>query len=159
MPPQQSIGWAHPAHLLATWFGAGYLPKAPGTWGSLAALPFAWAIASFGGMIALSMATLIVLAVGIWAAGLLERNTQAKDPGKIVIDEVAGQWLTIVPVTPDPFLYLIGFILFRIMDVLKPWPASWCDRRLSGGLGVMLDDIVAGAYAAVALYLIAEFLE
>jgi phosphatidylglycerophosphatase A len=150
--------WTHPAHLIATWFGTGCLPKAPGTWGSLAALPFAWAIASYGGSVALLVAAGGALAAGIWASGVMERATGAKDPGKIVIDEVAGQWLTLVPVAPDPLLYLIGFLLFRIADIVKPWPASWCDRNLSGGVGVMLDDIAAGAYAAVALYLIAEIL-
>ncbi|MDD9907903.1 MAG: phosphatidylglycerophosphatase A [Rhodospirillaceae bacterium] len=150
--------WTHPAHLIATWFGTGCLPKAPGTWGSLAALPFAWAIASYGGSVALLVAAGGALAAGIWASGVMERATGDKDPGKIVIDEVAGQWLTLVPVAPDPLLYLIGFLLFRIADIVKPWPASWCDRNLSGGVGVMLDDIAAGAYAAVALYLIAEFL-
>lgn len=158
MPEPRPIGWSHPAHLLATWFGAGLLPKAPGTWGSLAALPFAWAIAAAGGPIALLVATAVALAVGIWASEVLERAVQTKDPGHVVIDEVAGQWLTLVPVAPDPLLYAIGFVLFRFADIYKPWPASWCDRNLAGGLGVMLDDIAAGAYAAVALYLIAEFL-
>ena len=150
--------WTHPAHLIATWFGTGCLLKAPGTWGSLAALPFAWAIASYGGSVALLVAAGGALAAGIWASGVMERATGAKDPGKIVIDEVAGQWLTLVPVAPDPLLYLIGFLLFRVADIVKPWPASWCDRNLSGGVGVMLDDIAAGAYAAVALCLIAEIL-
>ncbi len=158
MPDHRPIGWSHPAHLLATWFGAGLLPKAPGTWGSLAALPFAWAIAAAGGPVALLVAAAVALAAGIWAAGILERAAQAKDPGHVVIDEVAGQWLTLVPVAPDPLLYAIGFVLFRIADIFKPWPANWCDRKLAGGLGVMLDDIVAGAYAAVALYFIAEYL-
>ena len=75
-----------------------------------------------------------------------------------MIDEVAGQWLTLVTVPPDPLLYLVGIIFFRIADILKPWPASWVDRHLSGGLGVMLDDVAAGAYAAAGLYLIAEYL-
>ena len=158
MPEPRPIGWSHPAHLLATWFGAGLLPKAPGTWGSLAALPFAWAIAAAGGPIALLVAAAVALAVGIWASEVLERAAQTKDPGHVVIDEVAGQWLTLVPVAPDPLLYAIGFVLFRVADIYKPWPASWCDRNLAGGLGVMLDDIAAGAYAAIALYLIAEFL-
>lgn len=158
MPDSRTIGRFHPANLLATWFGVGYLPKAPGTWGSLAALPFAWVISATGGPIALLIAAAVALAIGIWAAEQLEKATQAKDPGHVVIDEVAGQWLTLVPIAPDPFLYAIGFLLFRIADIFKPWPANWCDRRLSGGLGVMLDDIVAGAYAGIALMLIVEFL-
>lgn len=158
MPESRPISRTHPAYLIATWFGAGHLPRIPGTWGSLAALPFAWAIAAAGGPVALAIAAAVALAVGLWAAGVVERAHGAKDPGKIVIDEVAGQWLTLVPVAPDPLLYAIGFVLFRIADIWKPWPANWCDRALKGGPGVMLDDIVAGAYAGVALYLIAEFL-
>lgn len=158
MPETHRLGWSHPARLLATWFGVGHLPKAPGTWGSLAALPFAWAIVDLGGQFFLLIAATIALVAGIWAASVLERTDGTKDPGHIVIDEVAGQWLTLVPVVPDPLLYGIGFILFRIADILKPWPANWLDRNLSGGAGVMLDDIAAGAYAGVVLYLIAEFL-
>lgn len=158
MPDAAPISRLHPAFLVATWFGAGLLPKAPGTWGSLAALPFAWFLTVWGGVYTLLAATAIVLAAGIWAAGTLERRTQDKDPGHIVIDEVAGQWLTLVPVAADPVLYAIGFVLFRIADVVKPWPASWCDRNLAGGVGVMLDDICAAAYAGAALFLIAEYL-
>lgn len=144
--------------LIATWFGAGYLPKAPGTWGSLAALPFAWAIAAYGGPVALLTAAAAALAVGLWATNALERAHGSKDPGHVVIDEVAGQWVALVPVAPDPILYGVGLVLFRAADILKPWPANWLDRNLKGGAGVMLDDIAAGAYAGVALYLIAEFL-
>jgi phosphatidylglycerophosphatase A len=77
-----------------------------------------------------------------------------KDPGGIVVDEVAAQWavLTIVPL--DPVLYLLSFLLFRVADIAKPWPASWCDKRLAGGFGVMADDMVAALYAAAALFLI-----
>ena len=158
MPAIRPIAPSHPAHLLATWFGVGHLPIAPGTWGSLAALPFAWAITAAGGPVALCIAAAAALAAGIWAAGVLERAGGAKDPGHVVIDEVAGQWLTLVVVPPDLLLYAIGFFLFRVMDIVKPWPANWLDRNLAGGPGIMLDDIAAGAYAGIALYLIAEFL-
>ena len=69
------------------------------------------------------------------------------DPGAIVIDEVAGQWLTLAVAPLDPLAYLLGFVLFRIADVLKPWPASWLDRRVGGGFGVMIDDVAAAVYA------------
>ena len=69
-----------------------------------------------------------------------------------VIDEVAGQWLTLAPFAPDPVTYLVGFVLFRAADIVKPWPANWADRELDGGLGVMLDDIFAGIYAGLALF-------
>lgn len=146
-----------PAGLLATWFGAGLLPRAPGTWGSLAALPFAWIIASAGGWLALLAASALVFVLGVWAAGRTAARTGLRDPGSIVIDEVAGQWLTLVPVAPDPLAYAVGFAFFRIADIFKPWPVSWADRKIKGGLGVMLDDILAGGYALVGMLIYRHF--
>ncbi len=147
----------NPAGVIATWFGAGLLPRAPGTWGSLAALPFAWVIAQAGGWIALAVATVIVFILGIWAAGQTAARTGIQDPGSIVIDEVAGQWLTLIPIAPDPLAYAVGFVLFRIADIFKPWPASWADRKIKGGLGVMLDDMLAGGYALLAMLIYRHF--
>jgi len=140
--------------LLATWFGAGYLPKAPGTWGSLAALPLAWWVYGAGGVFGLVVATGIIFVVGIWAAQIYADEMGGGDPGPVVIDEVAGQWLTLIVVPADPLLYAIGFVFFRIADIFKPWPASWADQNIKGGLGIMLDDIFSGFYAAAALYLV-----
>jgi len=148
----------HPAFLLATWFGSGLLPKMPGTWGSAAALPFAWVIASYGGPWALLAAAAAAFAAGIWAAGVYGRHAGVKDARPIVIDEVAGQWLTLAPFAPDPLTYLIGFVLFRLADVAKPWPASWADRSVDGALGVMLDDIIAGVYAGLVLFIVLRML-
>ena len=142
---------SHPACLLATWFGSGLLRPAPGTWGSLAALPFAWGIAYFAGPIALAVATGAVFALGCWAAGVSERASGGKDPGVVVIDEVAGQWLVLIAAPLDPWSYLAGFVLFRICDILKPWPASWADRNVTGGLGIMLDDILAALFGLAAI--------
>jgi phosphatidylglycerophosphatase A len=149
--PASLPAW-HPAFLLATWFGSGLLPKAPGTWGSAAALPFAWIIAWYGGPWALLASSLIAFAIGVWAADVYSRHAGVKDAGPIVIDEVAGQWLTLAPFAPDLLTWLAGFFLFRVADIVKPWPASWADRKLEGGMGVMLDDMFAGAYAGLALY-------
>lgn len=143
--------------LLATWFGAGYLPKAPGTWGSLAALPFAWWIYGAAGIGGLAAATGVVFIVGVWAAQVYADDTGGGDPGPVVIDEVAGQWLTLLVVPTDPLLYGIGFVFFRIADIFKPWPASWADKKIKGGFGIMLDDIFAGVYAAAALYLVSAY--
>ena len=140
------------AKILSTWFGAGLLPKAPGTWGSLAALPCAWVIVSWGGVSALAAATVIVSLVGWWAADIYVRHTGIADPSEVVIDEVAGQWLTLLVVPPDPLLYVAGFALFRLFDIRKPWPVGWADRTIPGGLGVMVDDLFAGLYAALFLY-------
>ena len=141
----------HPACLLATWFGAGLLRPAPGTWGSLAALPCAWVIVHFGGTTALATATLVVFALGCWAGGVYERAGGGSDPGAVVIDEVAGQWLVLIAAPLEPLYYLAAFLLFRLCDITKPWPASWADRRIHGGLGIMLDDILAALYPLAAI--------
>ena len=141
----------HPAGLVATWFGTGLMPLAPGTWGSLAALPFAWCIAWAGGIWALAAAVVAITLVGIWAAERYIRALGREDPGDVVVDEVAGQWLTLLPAATDIGLFAAGFVLFRIADILKPWPASWADRRLHGGLGCVLDDLIAAVYSALAL--------
>jgi phosphatidylglycerophosphatase A len=147
----------HPASLVATWFGSGLLPWAPGTWGSLAALPCAWAIVAVAGSAALVAAAAAIGALGWWASSVVARASRTKDPGAIVVDEVAGQWLTLglagAAAPLDPLAYAAGFALFRLCDIVKPWPASWADRRLPGGLGVMADDIVAALYAAALLAL------
>jgi phosphatidylglycerophosphatase A len=148
-----------PAGLAATWFGVGFLPKAPGTWGSLAALPFAWAIHQTLGRPGLAAAIVIVFVVGVWSSTVIVGRGGSGDPSAIVVDEVVGQWLVLVVVHPDVFLYAAGFVLFRAADIVKPWPVSWVDRRVKGGLGVMLDDVAAAAYAAAVLYGLARWLE
>jgi phosphatidylglycerophosphatase A len=151
-----NISRAEPALWLVTWFGAGLLPKMPGTWGSLAALPFAWALASIGGGWLLLAAAAGVFLIGLWASERYMRIVQVHDPSAVVIDEVVAQWLTLAFVPLDPVLYMLGFLLFRAADVLKPWPASWIDRRVGGAIGVMADDLVAALYAALVLWLIVE---
>jgi len=141
-----------PGVLLATWFGSGLLPKAPGTWGSLAALPFAWLISDNAGPFGLVIGSLLVFVIGIWASNVYVRQSGGDDPGPVVIDEVAGQWLTLVAVPVDVRYYIVGFILFRLADIFKPWPASWADRSVKGGLGIMLDDVLAAVYSGGALY-------
>ncbi|MDR3438287.1 phosphatidylglycerophosphatase A [Telmatospirillum sp.] len=151
MSTPSPVSLKDPAALLATWFGAGLLPKAPGTWGSLAALPFAWVIMAIGGWQALSAAAIVVFLVGWWAADRVVTDMGVEDPGLIVIDEVVGQWLVLLPVPLEPWHYLLGFVLFRLFDIAKPWPVSWADRQIKGGLGVMLDDVLAGIYGIVVL--------
>jgi phosphatidylglycerophosphatase A len=144
----------HPAVLLATWFGAGLLPVTPGTWGSLAALPFAWAIQSRWGDLGLAVGAGVVFVVGCWVSSIVGRSSGVKDAGAIVIDEVAAQWLVLTAAPLDPFAYALAFLLFRVADILKPWPASWADRHVGGGFGVMLDDIFAALYAGGMLSLV-----
>jgi phosphatidylglycerophosphatase A len=151
--PQSRLGlprW-HPAVVLASWFGAGFLPLAPGSWGSLAALPFAWALTAACGKLGLAIALLCLLPAGAWAAQAVVRHSGRHDPGAIVVDEVAGQWLVLLAAPRALPFYAAGFVLFRIFDVAKPWPAGWADRRVGGGVGVMLDDVFAAVYAGVVL--------
>ena len=135
--------------LLATWFGFGLLPRAPGTWASLAALPIAWLVHLKTGPSGLLLAAIVLFFIGIWTAAIYAREIGTSDPSEVVIDEVAGQWLTLALACPlDPKFYAVGFFAFRVFDIAKPWPVSWVDQRLKGGLGIMFDDIIAAFYAA-----------
>lgn len=144
---------------IATVFGVGLLRPAPGTWGSLAALPLAWAVHQVGGFPVFAMATVAVFVLGWWATTEATRGAADHDPSEIVIDEVAGQWIALWPVSfgawfvDAAFLalwpgWLAAFALFRLFDIWKPGPVGWADRR-HDALGVMLDDVIAGLLAAL----------
>lgn len=151
LAPRLPLPW--PLTLIVTWFGAGLSPVAPGTVGSLAALPFAWLIATQGAPWMLLPAAAVVFLIGWWASDAYCRMAGLKDPGRIVIDEVAAQWITLSVAPPEVVPYVVGFVLFRIFDMLKPWPVSWADRRIGGGFGVMIDDVVAAVYSTGLLWL------
>lgn len=151
------INARHVAWWVATWFGVGLLPKFPGTWGSVAALPFAWLIQDAWGPLGLLAAAAGATAIGIWASGVYCDRSGQNDPQRIVVDEVAGQWLTLSAAALTFSDFALGFILFRMFDIMKPWPANWADRSLHGGWGVMLDDVAAGAYAALCLLAVRYF--
>ena len=150
--------WRDGATFVATVGGTGLLPHAPGTWGSLVALPVAWLILDGLGPLALCVAAILVFLLGWWVSTLVLRRTRDDDPGPIVIDEVAGQLTALVPATTELWQFALGFVLFRIADVVKPWPVSWADRDIEGGLGVMADDILAGIYALAGLLVVRELL-
>jgi len=154
-----------PARLVATWFGAGLLRPAPGTWGSLAALPCAWGLHLLGGFWALALGTLAVFALGWWAAAVETARSGDPDPSEIVIDEVAGMWLALWPVSLGAMQagvdvlklwpgIVVAFLAFRLFDIWKPGPVGWADRMHSP-LGLMLDDIFAGLFAGLAVILLA----
>lgn len=145
------------ASLLATWFGAGLLPKAPGTWGSLAAIPFGLALTWLGGPWLLLAGAVAIFLAGIWAGGRYAEERGLADPGAVVIDEVAGQWIALVPALLNPWMILLAFLAFRLFDIVKPWPVGWLDRELKGGLGIMADDVLAGVYGAVVVLGVAEW--
>ncbi|RVU39360.1 phosphatidylglycerophosphatase A [Hwanghaeella grinnelliae] len=143
-----------PGILIATWFGSGYLTPAPGTWGTIAALPFAWFMIQAVPPTWLIPAAIILLAVGTWAANRFDILTQGHDASEIVVDEVVGVWLTLgimalyAPLTW--VAWIVAFVLFRAFDIVKPFPINLIDRHMGGGFGVMLDDVLAGVFAGVA---------
>lgn len=137
------------ATLLATGFGAGYSPVAPGTAGSLVGLLLFWPLARLPWPVQAG-ASACVFVVGVWASGALARRLGRKDPGLAVIDEVVGQWVTLLALPFTPLTAAAGFFLFRVFDVLKPWPARPLEA-LPGGWGIVADDVAAGVYAHLAL--------
>jgi phosphatidylglycerophosphatase A len=161
-PLPAGLTFGNPVVWLSTWFGSGLMPVASGTWGSAAALPFAYLILHFGGPTRgpylLGLAAFVAFVVGVWSAGIYARHAGVGDPGAIVIDEVAAQWLTLTVAPPKLVPFALGFFLFRLFDVLKPWPANWADRSVKGGFGVMLDDVFAAIYAALVLWGIEQWL-
>jgi phosphatidylglycerophosphatase A len=138
---------------LATWFGCGYFPWGPGTVGSLAALLIAIALHAWFGAGRLTLIVLILLLLwpGIWASTRTARLWNTEDPGKVVVDEVLGQWLTLLGAAAFSWkTFLAGFLLFRIFDIWKPWPVRRFES-LPEGSGIVADDLAAGLYGAVVL--------
>ena len=135
-----------PIVFLAFGFGSGLAKKAPGTFGTLAAIPVYWLFAQTDNMV-YSLLTLFVTVVGVWICGIAAEKLGEHDFGGIVWDEVAGYLITLwlVPLTWQTII--AGFILFRFFDILKPWPIKWLDRHVHGGFGIMIDDVLAGVFA------------
>jgi phosphatidylglycerophosphatase A len=147
------------AKLIATWFGLGLIPVAPGTWGSLGGLAVAWVLNQYLGWPAWSFAVLAIVgtAPGIWAADRTASQAGKKDPGIVVVDEVLGQWLTLAAMT-DPshgWQWLVGFGLFRLFDIWKPPPVRSLEA-LPGGAGIVADDLGAGVYGALVLFIVCQ---
>jgi phosphatidylglycerophosphatase A len=142
--------------MLATWFGCGFAPKAPGTVGSLAALLIAILIhAGYGsGRITFLVLAALLTVPGIWAAGVTARRERLEDPGIVVVDEVIGQWITIAGAsTLNWKSWIAAFVLFRALDIWKPPPARQLER-LPGGYGIIADDVMAGIYGALAIFVL-----
>ena len=141
--------------LIATWFHVGLIRPAPGTWGSMAAVPIGLVLALVGGTYLVLAGALVAFVAGLWASHRMIQqftdDSETDDQPSIVIDEVAGQLLALTTASVSPFLLVLGFAFFRLFDIIKPWPISWVERRAPGAWGVMLDDILAGLFAAVAV--------
>lgn len=151
--PDTQFLFSHPAHFLAFGFGAGLMPKAPGTWGTLMAFPI-FALAHVGGASAVLAAAAAFFVVGIWAAEVAGHALGVSDHGGIVIDEIAAFLLVLAFTPPAIVWWLIAFLLFRVFDIVKPWPIYIADRNIKGGFGVMFDDLLAAVYSVAALALL-----
>jgi phosphatidylglycerophosphatase A len=150
LTPAPLRGWRDvTAHVIAVWFGCGHIPLAPGTAGTLGAIPVYLALRSEGPA-AVAIAAVILTLVGWWAAGRVERRLGGKDPQIVCVDEVAGVMVAWTAAPPTLAGLAVGFLAFRVFDQLKPWPARAAER-LGGGAGIMLDDVAAGAWAATVL--------
>ncbi len=147
-----ALPFFRPTTRIATWFGVGLIRRAPGTWGSLAALPCAAGLQFLGGPWLLAGATGLVALAGVWASGRYAAALASGDPGAVVVDEVAGQWLALLPLPLDLWWYAAAFALFRLFDIAKPWPIGWLDKNLHGGRGIMADDLAAGLAAGALAY-------
>ena len=135
---------------IATGFGSGYLPIAPGTWGSLVALPIHFMLIRLSPQYYyISLALIFLIAVA--TAGSAEKILNRKDPGAVVIDEIIGMLITLIGAPTTPLAWGSAFLLFRLFDIWKPFPASWADRHLNGGFGIVLDDVIAGGYALLCM--------
>lgn len=146
-----------PAALITTFFGSGLLKPASGTWGSLAALAPGLLIAERFGASGLLIGAAFAYGLGHWASTVWINGTEDKDPSPIVIDEVAGLWLTLTLAPLTPLGAALAFGLFRFFDIVKPWPVRWADKNIGGATGIMLDDILAGIWAALVLLAAREF--
>jgi phosphatidylglycerophosphatase A len=153
------------AVLIATVGGVGYMRPAPGTWGSLVALPMAWLIHVIGGFPLLLIGVIASFIKGLWATGVMTKGSDDHDPSEIVIDEVAGQWIALLPLSYAAWSrglditvlwpgWVAAFVLFRLFDITKPGPIGMADRR-GDPMGVMLDDVIAGVFAAIGVMILA----
>lgn len=147
------------ATIIGTVFGVGYIRPAPGTWGSLVALPWAWLLHVLGGFPLLLLGVIAAFLKGWWATSKMTEGSDDHDPSEIVIDEVVGQWIALLPLSYAAWSndipvhvmwpgWIAAFALFRLFDIWKPWIIGWADRR-GDALGVMLDDVIAGVFAAI----------
>ena len=160
--PLSRISLKNPWHLLATGFGSGLSPIIPGTMGTLASIPLYLLLVQLPFPVYVIL-VIVSCIIGIKICQVTSDDMGVHDHGSIVWDEFAGFWITMglvpmVGIATDDWKWLLaGFVLFRFFDMVKPWPIGWLDKRVHGGLGIMIDDIVAGIMAAISLYAVAHF--
>ncbi len=154
--PSVKPDWSNPIHLAAFGFGAGAMPKAPGTWGTLVAIPLYALMADLTLWPYLAV-TLLLCLVGIWLCHVTAADLKVHDHPGIVWDEIVGYLITMIAAPEGWLWWLVGFVLFRFFDILKPWPIKVVDRDVGGGFGIMLDDVLAGLMALACLQALAYF--
>jgi phosphatidylglycerophosphatase A len=141
------VSLTNPVHLLALGFGSGLAPKMPGTFGTLAALPVVVLLSYYASFSVYLIVTILVSIVGVRICGRTAEDMGVHDDSSIVWDEVAGMMITMLAVPLSWQTLLVGFLLFRLFDILKPWPISYLDKHVHGGFGIMIDDVLAGFFA------------
>ena len=143
----------NPIHILSFGFGAGFSPFAPGTVGTLVAIPIYLLLASFSSIIYFSF-VIVSFFIGCWLCGQTSNALGVHDHPGIVVDEIVGYLVTMLLVPPTWYWVLLGFLLFRVFDIWKPWPVSLADRHIRGGIGIMLDDFIAAIYSLLSLHIV-----
>lgn len=144
--------WKNPIHFLAFGLGTGTAPYAPGTFGTLLGLPLVYLLAGYPVWVYI-VSTIVLTIAGIWICDRTSKDIGVHDHSGIVIDEVAGYLVTMFMVPVTLWTLILGFFVFRFFDVLKPWPINWLDRKVEGGLGIMVDDLLAGVYSLIVMQL------
>ena len=152
MKPATPTPFSNPIQFLAFGFGSGLAPRAPGTFGTLAAVPIYWLVADWS-LLEYSALILVTAVLGIWICGAASRQLNVHDHPGIVWDEFVGYWITMWAVPVDWVWILAGFVVFRVFDIAKPWPINVLDKKVAGGFGIMIDDILAGVMACITLHI------
>jgi phosphatidylglycerophosphatase A len=155
-PAVKRLRLSNPIHFLALGFGSGLAAKAPGTFGTIAAIPLYLLMSHLSLPVYLALTLLIVL-VGFYICDKAANDMQVHDHGAIVWDEVAGLLITLIAAPAEWIWLLVGFGFFRFFDILKPWPIRWLDAKVHGGFGIMIDDVLAGVFAFMCLQACAYF--
>lgn len=140
----------HPVHFLSLGFGSGLAPFAPGTFGTLVAIPVFWLLHPMSLMVYL-LVIVLTFALGVYVCGYTSRALGVHDHSGIVWDEIVGFLITMIAVPAEWIWIVLGFVLFRFFDIVKPWPIKWADTKLTGGFGIMFDDVLAGIFAFLVL--------
>lgn len=149
--------WRNPVHFLAFGLGTGASPYAPGTVGTLLGIPLVWWMSDLNLYWYLGI-TFALYVVGVWVCAKTSNDIGVHDHSGIVIDEVVGYMITMILVPVNIWTLAIGFLLFRFFDIVKPWPIRWLDRRVEGGTGIMIDDVLAGIFALVVIHVMIHYI-